>query len=63
MLRGGGAAADPGWLAYERGDYVAARSLYDTAARGGDRLAQYNLAMMLVRGEGGPATPLRVSSG
>ena len=48
-------AADPGWRAYERGDYAAARSLYDTAARAGDRLAQYNLAMMLVRGEGGPA--------
>src|SRR5882672_5083721 len=49
------AAADAGWRAYERGDYVAARSLYDAAARGGDRLAQYNLAMMLMRGEGGAA--------
>jgi len=48
-------AADAGWLAYERGDYAAARNFYDAAARAGDRLAQYNLAMMLMRGEGGTA--------
>jgi TPR repeat protein len=52
-LAGPAPAADAGWRAYERGDYAAARSLYDAAARAGDRLAQYNLAMMLMRGEGG----------
>src|SRR5215471_1933067 len=46
-------AEDAGWQAYRRGDYQAARSYYESAARNGDRLAQYNLATMLLRGEGG----------
>jgi len=54
-IAGPTSAADAGWRAYDRGDYVAARILYDAAARAGDRLAQYNFAMMLIRGEGGPA--------
>jgi uncharacterized protein len=46
-----------GWQAYARGDYVAARSLFEEKARADDRLAQYNLAMMLLRGEGGASDP------
>jgi TPR repeat protein len=43
--------ADPAWRAYERGDHAAAAKLYAEAARQGDRLAQFNYAMMLLRGE------------
>ena len=46
-------AEDAGWRAYQRGDYGAARAYYQSAARNGDRLAQYNVAMMMLRGEGG----------
>src|SRR6476646_2799832 len=50
-----GAAADrAGWEAYAQGDFARARSAYLASASGGDRLAQYNLAIMLLRGEGGP---------
>jgi uncharacterized protein len=52
-----GGADGPAWQAYVRGDYAAARSLYEEKARAGDRLAQYNLAMMLLRGEGGVSDP------
>jgi len=44
---------DAGWQAYRGGDYAAARMIYEQAATKGDRLAQFNLAMMLLRGEGG----------
>src|SRR6185436_5324092 len=47
-------AADPGWRAYQRGDFIEAAKHYETAARGGNRLAQYNYAMMLLKGEGIP---------
>ena len=50
-------AATAGWLAYQRGDFAAARAAYEHDARLGDRLAQFNLATMLLRGEGGAADP------
>src|SRR5215468_6897395 len=43
---------DAGWQAYRGGDYAAARAIYEQGAARGDRLAQFNLAMMLLRGEG-----------
>jgi TPR repeat protein len=46
---------DAGWRAYRGGDYAAARAIYEQGATKGDRLAQFNLAMMLLRGEGGRA--------
>ena len=52
-----GAAATAGWIAYQRGDFAAARAAYEHDARLGDRLAQFNLATMLLRGEGGAADP------
>ena len=48
-------ATDAGWQAYGRGDYAAALKIYEQAAAAGDRLAQFNLAMMLLRGDGGRA--------
>jgi hypothetical protein len=42
---------DSAWRAYERGDYATAATLYAQAAKHGDRLAQFNYAMMLLRGE------------
>jgi len=42
---------DSAWRAYERGDHTVAAALYADAARHGDRLAQFNYAMMLLRGE------------
>src|SRR5438034_1064355 len=47
-------AADAGWQAYERGDYASALAAYEIAAKKGDRLAQFNLGVMLLRGEGKP---------
>jgi len=45
------AAADTrGWLAYQRGDFAAARAAYEHDAQLGDRLAQFNLATMMLRG-------------
>jgi len=52
-----GAADTRGWLAYQRGDFAAARGAYEHDAQLGDRLAQFNLATMLLRGEGGAADP------
>jgi uncharacterized protein len=46
---------DAGWQAYRRGDYAQAFADYQAAASKGDRLAQFNVAMMLLRGEGAPA--------
>ena len=46
------AAPDPAaWRAYERHDYATAAKLYAEGARKGDRLAQFNIAMMLFRAE------------
>ena len=47
-------SAGAAWQAYRRGDYAQAFAAYEAAARNGDRLAQFNLAMMLLRGEGKP---------
>lgn len=52
------AAADevmtvPGWEAYQQGDMSSARAQFELAARQGDRVAAYNLAMMHWRKEGG----------
>src|SRR5215813_9707440 len=46
--------SDAAWKAYGRGDYAAALASYEAAAEKGDRLAQFNVAMMLLRGEGKP---------
>jgi TPR repeat protein len=46
--------AGPAWLV---GDHVQARRLFRAAAERGHPLGQYNLAMMLVHGEGGPRRP------
>jgi TPR repeat protein len=43
--------AFPAWLV---GDHAKARRHFLAAARRGDPLGQYNLAMMLIHGEGGP---------
>ena len=44
---------DTGWRAYQKRDYAAARADFEQRARDGDRVAQFNLAMMLMRGEAG----------
>jgi TPR repeat protein len=52
------AAPDPdllqAWPAWLVGDHARARSHFLAAARRGHPLGQYNLAMMLIHGEGGP---------
>jgi TPR repeat protein len=48
---------DPAWLDYQRGEHARALREYRTAAERGERLAQFNLAMMLFRGEGQAADP------
>jgi uncharacterized protein len=40
---------------YNAGNLVAARSEFNRAAQKGSRLAEFNYAMMLLNGEGGPA--------
>ena len=40
---------------YNAGNFVAARSEFRRAAQKGSRLAEFNYAMMLLNGEGGPA--------
>src|SRR5438552_18547285 len=47
------ATPDTGWRAYQKRDYPAARADFEQRARDGDRVAQFNLAMMLMRGEAG----------
>jgi TPR repeat protein len=47
----GSESGDGAWRAYERGDHAAAAKLYAEAARQGSRLAQFNYAIMLLRGE------------
>lgn len=44
-------ADDPGWQAYQRGDFETAAKLYEEAAKHGERLAEFNFAMTLFRGE------------
>jgi TPR repeat protein len=44
------------WPAWLVGDHAKARGHFLAAARRGHPLGQYNLAMMLVHGEGGPAS-------
>src|SRR5437879_2711140 len=44
---------DAGWRAYQKHDYPAAMADFEQRAREGDRVAQFNLAMMLMRGEAG----------
>ena len=55
------AAPDPdlmrAWPAWLVGDHVKARLHFRAAAQRGHPLAQYNLAMMLLHGEGGPCEP------
>ena len=45
------------WPAWLVGDHAKARSHFLAAARRGHPLGQYNLAMMLIHGEGGPPSP------
>jgi len=45
-------AGEPGVDAYEKGDHARAAREFERAAQGGNRLAQYNYAMLLLRGEG-----------
>lgn len=45
------ACAGKGDDAYKRGDYVAAAKEFEARANHGERLAQFNLAMMIFRGE------------
>ncbi|HEU5296769.1 MAG TPA: SEL1-like repeat protein [Burkholderiaceae bacterium] len=45
------------WPAWLVGDHVKARGHFLAATRRGHPLGQYNLAMMLIHGEGGPASP------
>lgn len=55
------AAHDPdlmqAWPAWLVGDHVKARHHFRAAAESGHPLGQYNLAMMLLHGEGGPCEP------
>ena len=49
-------AEDAAWRSYERGDLASAARAYQAGAHRGERLAQYNLAMMILRAET-PGTP------
>ena len=46
------------WPAWLVGDHVKARHHFRAAAENGDPFGQYNLAMMLLHGEGGPCEPV-----
>jgi tetratricopeptide (TPR) repeat protein len=50
-----GATADDGWAAYDRGDYVAARRIFEQRVAEGDADAAYGLAIMNANGMGGAA--------
>jgi tetratricopeptide (TPR) repeat protein len=52
---GDGATADDGWAAYDRGDYVAARRIFEQRVAEGDADAAYGLAIMNANGMGGAA--------
>lgn len=43
-----------GWASYQAGDYAAAFLMFKAGAERGDRVAQYDLAMLYWRGEGAP---------
>ncbi len=47
-----------GFAAYESGDLVRAQRLFRSAAERNQRVAQFNLAVMLLNGEGGPSDPV-----
>jgi len=50
-------ATDLGWQLHASGQHAAALTRFRQAAARGDPLAQFNLAVMLLAGEGGPAGP------
>jgi TPR repeat protein len=50
------------WPAWLVGDHDKARSHFLAAARRGHPLGQYNLAMMLIHGEGGPPSLVEACS-
>jgi TPR repeat protein len=50
------------WPAWLVGDHEKARRHFLTAARRGHPLGQYNLAMMLIHGEGGPPSLVEACS-
>jgi TPR repeat protein len=60
------AAPDPhlmqAWPAWLVGDHVKARHHFRAAAENGHPLGQYNLAMMLLNGEGGPCEPVEAKA-
>ncbi|MDH5208205.1 MAG: sel1 repeat family protein, partial [Burkholderiaceae bacterium] len=55
-------SADPdvaaGWAAYAAADHARAIEYYRKAAARNERVAQFNLAVMLFAGEGGPVDPV-----
>ena len=51
------AEADPGWQAFINGQSADALQHYRTEAERGQRVAQYNLAVMLLQGLGTRARP------
>ena len=53
----GGETTDDAWAAYDRGDYVAARRIFEQRVAGGDADAAYGLAIMNANGMGGAADP------
>jgi TPR repeat protein len=55
VAHAGMAAQDSAWQAYERSDFGTAAGLYRDQAERGDRLAQFNYAMMLFRREASAA--------
>ena len=59
-------AGDPdlmqAWPAWLVGDHVKARHHFRAAAEKGHPLGQYNLAMMLLHGEGGPCQPVEAET-
>ena len=60
------AAPDPdlmqAWPAWLMGDHVKARRHFRAASEKGHPLGQYNLAMMLLHGEGGPCEPIEAEA-
>jgi hypothetical protein len=60
------AAPDPdlmqAWPAWLVGDHVKARHHFRAASEKGHPLGHYNLAMMLLHGEGGPCEPLEAET-
>src|SRR5512137_1122746 len=47
-----------GWAAYRADDHARAIEHYRKAAARGERVAEFNLAVMLLAGEGGAADPV-----